>query len=210
MANVLLPGATAIRRDVHRGRVWTAYPTRVLEHSERALVLAHWPGVTVLVPTTWTAWLRGAGAATRAEGIANLARGNWELELWTWHTTSWLHILLPGRWFSVNAVFDDASGRLQRWYVNFQRPHRVDGQCVDTFDLLLDLDVGPDGAMRWKDGDEYDAARRLGVVTEAEARAVDGARGEAEALVAEGGWPFDGPWASWRRDPAWPLPVLGT
>ncbi len=210
VATLLIAGSTAIRRDVHLGRVWTAYPTRVLEHSERALVLAHWPGVRVLVPTTWTAWLRGAGEAVRAEGIASLARGEWEVEPWTWHTTSWVHILLPGRWFSANAVYDDASGRLQRWYVNFQRPYRVDGQRVDTFDLLLDLEVGTDGAMRWKDEDEYEQARRLGVVTDAEALALEGARREAEALARAGGWPFEARWTAWRRDPDWEVPVLGT
>ena len=116
-------GATVIRRDVYRGRVWTVYPTRVVEHAPYALVLAHWPGVRVLVPTTWTAWLRGAGDGMREQAVPNLARGSWEVEPWTWHTTTWLHALLPGRWFSINAVIDDEQGQLRYCYVNLQRPY---------------------------------------------------------------------------------------
>lgn len=201
-------GSTAIRRDTFRGRLWTAYPTRVVEHSAHGLMLAHWPGVRVLVPTTWIAWLQGAGDSVREQAIPNLAQGTWELGPWTWHTTTWLHVLLPGRWFSVNAVIDDQSGRLRNWYVNFQRPYEHRGLNVDTFDLFLDLVVGVDLSLRWKDEAEYEQARRLSVVSDAEAREVGRAREEALALVQTQGWPFCEHWAAWTRDPDWPLPIL--
>lgn len=209
VSRVMPIGSTVIRRDTFRGRVWTAYPTRVVEHSDQGLVLAHWPGVRVLVPTTWTAWLQGAGHAARAQLIPDLARGTWKLDLWTWHTTHWLHMFLPGQWFSVNAVIDGARGELRYWYINFQRPYECGGANLDTFDLFLDLVVDPDLTLRWKDEAEYEQARCLGVVSDAEAREVDRAREVAVALVRAQGWPFGGPWATWRADPAWPLPALG-
>lgn len=205
----LLPvGTTAIRRDTFRGRIWTAYPTRVIEHTAEGLMLAHWPGIEALVPTTYAAWLRVGGAGMRRQAIPNLARGTWELEHWTWHTTTWLHILLPNRWFSVNAVLEDQEQRLRNWYINFQRPHVIRDGYVDTFDLFLDLVVSADGSMRWKDEGEYEDARRLGVVSDEDARAVDRSRQEAVDLIQAQAWPLCEPWTSWRRTPDWPLPVL--
>jgi hypothetical protein len=37
-------GSTAVRRDVFRGKVWTATPTRVILDAPGELVLCHWPG----------------------------------------------------------------------------------------------------------------------------------------------------------------------
>jgi predicted RNA-binding protein associated with RNAse of E/G family len=92
-------------------------------------------------------------------------------------------VLLPGRWFSVNAVIDDAPGCFRKWYVNFQRPYRQSGRWVDTCDLFLDLEVDVDLALRWQDEAAYEQARRLGVVAEAEAEQVQRAREEAEVAV---------------------------
>lgn len=207
-ASRLAAGATVVRREVFRDRLWTAYPTRVMEHSQARLALVHWPGVEVLVPTTWIAYLRGAGDAARAEGIANLARGAWELGRWTWQSTTWVHMLLPDTWFSINAVMDDGLGAFRTWYVNFERPFRLHGHTVQTFDLLLDLVVRPDLSYHWKDEGEYDQARRLGVVTDAEARHVERAREQAVAMVEAAAWPFNESWAAWRREPTWPVPTL--
>jgi predicted RNA-binding protein associated with RNAse of E/G family len=67
--------------------------------------------------------------------------------------------------------------RLLPWYVNFQRPLRRTSIGFDTFDFFLDLLVEPDvSAWSWKDQHEYEHARRLGVVTEDDHRAVDHVR----------------------------------
>ncbi len=202
-------GSTAVRRDVFRGRVWSAMPTRVVAHDPTGrLVLAHWPGVEMLAPETWIASLRDGGSTVREATIPSLAAGDWRLGRWTWRDTSWLHIMTPGQWFSVSAVLDDARGGLTAWYVNFERPHVRRGRAVDTFDLLLDLVVSPDRSCRWKDEEEYAHARRLGVIDDRDAAAVARAREEALALVEAGAAPFDEAWPRWRRDPAWPLPTL--
>lgn len=200
-------GTTAIRRDMFRGRLWTAYPTRVLDHTADRLALVHWPGVEVLVPTTWIAWLNGAGDDVRQQALPNLARGHWNLDRWTWKTTTWVHLLQPGRWFSLNAVIEDDTGELRHWYINFERPYVETRPYIDTFDLLLDLVVAPDGAIRWKDESDYQQVLNLGIISPDEHRQVKKAREEALAFVRQK-FPFDEEWADWRRDPAWPLPVL--
>jgi len=207
-ADRLPVGSTVIRREVYRDRLLAAYPTRVLEHSARRLMVVHWPGVDVLVPKTWTAWLRGAGDAVREQAIANLARGTWELDRWTWQATTWVTMLLPDRWFSVDAVFEDESGAFRGWYVNFERPYRRVGASVETFDLLVDLVVAPDLAVRWKDEAEYRQAHRLGVISDAEVRRVEAAREDAVGRVRGRLWPFDERWDGWHRQIDWPVPAL--
>ncbi|MEU5045988.1 DUF402 domain-containing protein [Streptomyces griseorubiginosus] len=61
----------------------------------------------------------------------------------------------------------------------------------DTFDLTVDLVVDPDlTRWQWKDEDEYAHVRRLGIVTDAEHRAVAAARDQALAMIEERCGPF--------------------
>ncbi|MFD7652427.1 DUF402 domain-containing protein [Actinosynnema sp. NPDC059797] len=199
---------TVVRRDVLRGSVWTAHAFELVEDADEALVVACGPGAELLSPTTWTHWLRTGDEEVRARALPNLAAGRWELEPWAWRDTALLSWNPPGTWFSVNAFLDAADHRLSHWYVNFQRPWTRTPIGFDTFDLLLDLVVAPDlSRSRWKDEDEYAQGRRLGVVSDAEHRAVEAARDQALALVAAGGPPFDD-LAGWRWSPDRPAPAL--
>ncbi|WP_329929004.1 hypothetical protein [Streptomyces sp. SP17BM10] len=45
------PGATAVRRDVHAGRVWTAMAQRVIDDTGATLTLARRPGIQSLALT---------------------------------------------------------------------------------------------------------------------------------------------------------------
>ncbi|MEU4740792.1 DUF402 domain-containing protein [Actinosynnema sp. NPDC023658] len=203
------PGTTAVRRDVFRGEVWTAYAVRVVRDDSEALVVACHPGSDVLAPTTWIEWLLTGRVDVRERALPNLAAGRWQLGPWTWRDTTCLQWTPPGAWFSVNA-FREPSGdrRLLHWYVNFQRPSRRTALGFDTFDLFLDLVIQPDlSSWSWKDEHEYDQARRLGVVGDADHRAVQRAREQVVAMVEDGGGPFT-EWGGWRWDPSWPPPVL--
>ncbi|MCX4529303.1 DUF402 domain-containing protein [Streptomyces sp. NBC_01551] len=117
---------------------------------------------------------RRQGAA-RASSSRYLAAGQWELSSWRWQETAVLLWNPPGTYFTINAFYDPTlDHRLLRWYVNFQRPLRRTSIGFDTFDLFLDLIVDPDlSRWTWKDHDEYAHARRLGVVTDDDYRAVD-------------------------------------
>ncbi|MFJ9626429.1 DUF402 domain-containing protein [Streptomyces sp. NPDC101175] len=210
---VFQPGETAVRRDVFRRKVWSAHALRVVEDTSEALVLGCRPGAELLVPTTWIDWMTTGDESVRLRALPNLATGTWRLGHWTWRDTAHLQWVPPDRWFSVNAFYDDVPGehRLRHWYVNFQRPMRRTPVGFDTFDLLLDLVVAPDLSRRdWKDEDEYAHGRRLGVVGEADHRAVGEAREEVLAMIGAGAGPFafDRGLRDWRSASDRPPPVL--
>ncbi|WP_405835869.1 hypothetical protein [Streptomyces sp. NBC_01518] len=109
------PGETAVRRDVFRGKVWSAHALRVVEDTAEALVLGCRPGAESLAPTTWIESLLTGDETARLRALPNLADGNWQLGQWIWRDTAHLQWVPPDRWFSVNAFFDVAGdGRLKR------------------------------------------------------------------------------------------------
>ncbi|GAA3772682.1 DUF402 domain-containing protein [Streptomyces coacervatus] len=207
-------GETAVRRDLFRDRVWSAHALRVVADGPEALVLGCWPGTQMFAPTTWIDWLQTGDETARSRAIPQLACGHWQLGSWSWRSTAHLQWVPPEAWFSVHAFYEPTDGhRLTHWYVNFQQPMRRTAIGFDTFDLLLDLVIEPDlSRWTWKDEDEYAHGRRLGVVSEADHRAVQMAREEATAMIVEGTGPFasDAGWRNWRSEPHWPSPSLPT
>jgi hypothetical protein len=201
-------GSTVVRRDVLHGKVWTATPYRVIRDAGAELVLACWPGVEMLGPTTWIEWLRTGDDTVRKRAIPNMAAGRWELGWWAWRDTTLLTRSGAGDYFSVSQFFD-AEGHCDGWYVDFIRPWRRTAFGVDTFDLLLDLIVTADlSGYRWKDEDEYAQGRRLGLIDDALHQRVDAARERVISLVQSRRGPFGEDWSAWQRDPAWQAPVL--
>ncbi|MFF2819582.1 DUF402 domain-containing protein [Kitasatospora cineracea] len=201
-------GTTVVRRDVHRGKVWSAQPHQVISDDGTLLEIGYWPGIRALVPTTWTTALRTGDDSSRKKGLDHLASGTWELEPWTWRDTVLRSRFESDSWFSLHH-FQTPAGEPLRLYVNFERPAVRTPIGIDTLDLLVDLVVAPDlSSWQWKDEDEYAHGRRLGLITDADHRAVDQARGHALGLLQERRGPFAAPWPEWVPDPAWPLPVL--
>jgi Protein of unknown function (DUF402) len=201
-------GSTVVRRDVLDGQVWTAAPHRVLTDSGDELVLACWPGIEMLAPTTWTHWLRTGDVGVREQAIPNLAARRWQLEPWTWRDT-WVRSRFgAGEYWSVHQ-FTGRDHDAGRWYVNFELPARRTGIGIDSFDLLLDLVVDADSlACQWKDEDEYQHGRRLGLISDSLHTRVDEARQAVLALIQARRGPFGRDWPDWRPDPGWPLPAL--
>ncbi|MEY9842738.1 DUF402 domain-containing protein [Streptacidiphilus sp. EB103A] len=204
------PGQAVARRDVFGGRVWTAAPYRLLADSGEAMVLAHWVGLESLAPSPWLEWARNGDASARVRAVEALAAGEWELETRTWQETSLVTQTRAGDFFSVGRFYD-AGHRLNRFYVNFQRPFQRTEIGIDTFDLLVDLVVSPDLAkLQWKDEDEdeYAHGRRLGVVTEREHQRVQAAREYVVGLIEDCSGPFADAPQTWRPDPGWTWPAL--
>jgi protein associated with RNAse G/E len=202
------PGATAVRRDVFAGKVWTAAPFRVVRDHGDELVLTCWPGIESLAPATWTEWLRTGDEAVRKQALPDLAAGRWELERWIWRDTVLLTRLGAGEYFSVSQFFTP-DGRAARWYVNFERPFRRTPIGIDTFDLLLDLVIAPDLSWHaWKDEDEYAQGRHLGLIDDTTHRHVDEGRQQVMALLEDRHGPFAEDWSGWSVAVDWPKPVL--
>jgi hypothetical protein len=206
------PGETAVRRDLFRDKVWSALALRVVADGPEAFVLGCRPGAEMRAPTTWIDWLLTGDETARSQAVPDLACGQWQLGRWSWRNTAHLQWVPSDAWFSVNAFYDPTDGhQLTHWYVNFQHPMRRTAIGFDTFDLLLDLVIEPDlSRWTWKDEDEYAHGRRLGVVSEAEHRAVEEAREEALAMIEARVGPFaaDEGWRHWRFAPEEPAPAL--
>ncbi|MFC7641420.1 DUF402 domain-containing protein [Streptosporangium lutulentum] len=127
---------------------------------------------------------------------------------WTWRDTIWLAITGRDAFFSVNLYFSPDHS-LNRWYVNFQRPYERTPEGIDTFDLALDLVADPDlSQWEWKDEDEYEQSRRMGIITDAEHHGVQEARDEVVAMIEDRRGVFGADWPNWRADPSWPVPAL--
>jgi protein associated with RNAse G/E len=203
-------GETVVRRDMVRGKVWTAAPLRVVHDRPggRELLLAHWPGIEARVGTTWIDWLAKGDEAARKQAVPLLVNGGWRLGTWVWRTTAVLSWFGVDENFSVYRFHNVEDGGMH-WYVNFERPYRRTRIGIDTFDLLLDLVVAPDlSSWSWKDEDEYAQGRRLGLIGDAEHRRIEQARLRALALIESRGGPFAQDWSDWRVQPDWPLPTL--
>lgn len=142
-------GSTVVRRNVFRGRLLSAVPCRVIEASDGLLAIARWPGVVGWWEKSWVDWLRTGDDTLRTTLIEDLAAGTWELTPWTWRATAKLELLIPEAYFSVSLfVSDNDDAAPPGWYVDFIRPFTRTGRHVDAFDLMLDLVISPDGALR--------------------------------------------------------------
>ncbi|MFD3658436.1 DUF402 domain-containing protein [Streptomyces sp. NPDC058620] len=203
-------GETVVRRDVHRsGKVWSEQALRVITDSGEALATACAPGAQALWPALYAKARVDGDRSVRTEAFDAMATGEWELAPGVMQETELLLWKPPAAWFSINAFFTE--GGLRNWYVNFEHPTRRTDAGFDTFDLAVHLVVTPDlTRWEWKDEDEYAHVRRLGIVSDTEHRAVEAARGEVLAMLAEPSGIFAQAerWAAWRWEPTWPTPCL--
>ncbi|KIF72923.1 hypothetical protein QR77_00670 [Streptomyces sp. 150FB] len=202
-------GETTLRRDMYRGRVWSEHALRVIADTPDALVTACAPGAQTRWPSLYAKARADEDRSVRTEAFDALATGEWELAPGVWQDTELLLWKPPAAWFSINAFYTSAG--LRNWYVNFEHPTRRTENGFDTFDLTVDLVIDPDlTTLTWKDEDEYAHVRRLGVVSDTEHRAVELARAEVVAMLADRSGPFADAdrWAAWRWNPAWPAPRL--
>lgn len=188
-------GQTYVRRNVFRGKVWSAWPFRVLHDTDAGIAGALWPGTTLI-----------SQRSPRERHLREVMAGVDTLGPDTLDGSTILAFQLPERWFSVLLFW--RSTEFRHWYVNFERPFRRSALGIDTWDLVLDLVISPDGAPRWKDEDEYAEARGIGFVSDADHAAIERAKGDAWDMFERREGPFDERWPSWRPDPAWPVPVL--
>ncbi|MFG1685116.1 DUF402 domain-containing protein [Nonomuraea sp. NPDC049269] len=199
-------GSTVVRRHVWQGKVWSAAPYRVLHDTEDCLEVVNWPGLRSLMSTTWiTSYVNGRTHRDRT--IRELASGQWELGWWDWRDTtvrSWYGI---DAYFTVRQYFD-AQQQPLAWYVDFDLPKQRTHLGIDTFDLLLDLVAEPNlSHYQWKDEDEYQQGRRLGLIDDQVHQHVTAAREAVIGLIETRQGPFAHDWSPPPHE-SWPMPVL--
>ena len=173
-------------REVWRGRVWRAFPVRLVERRPDGGALLWSPaGSPVVRPFAGDVQLRIPGDV------------DWELRAVP-SAHQEVGIVVPGRRYSLWHFFD--GGAFREWYVNLERETRWNGACFDFVDEKLDLVVSPDGTVRWKDEDELAEAAAQGYLDEADVRA------EAARILADPPWPTG--LETFSPDPSWPVPEL--
>lgn len=199
-------GSVAVRRNVFRGKVRSAWPSRVVHDTGDELTWVCWSGTELTSESSHAeAWR--TGDHSHRDPLSELASGEWSLGTSVLQDTTLVGFQLPDVWFSV-LLFFHPSGELRQWYVNFEQPYRRTLIGFDTCDHMIDLVFTPDGTHRWKDEDEYAQGRQLGLVTDVQHAEIERAKDQAFAMFEQRTGPFDERWLSWRLDPDWPLPIL--
>jgi predicted RNA-binding protein associated with RNAse of E/G family len=176
-----------VLREVWFGKVWRVNPVRIVEETAERAVLHSPPGSIALYPVD------EAGKEVRIP-----RPDGWTLAARTTLTHA-LVLLRPEARHSL-WLFWGSDGEFSHWYVNFERPMVPTPLGWDYQDDKLDLIVGADGSVRWKDEDELAEAAARGLVDEREVRA------EAARVLADPPWPTG--WEDWRAEATTPPPEL--
>jgi hypothetical protein len=196
-------GEPVLLRYVHDRRVSRIVPATVVLDAPSGTGLYLRAGT----PTRVRASLDGV-PIDRSLPYADRFGGAWALGDDRWSGNHTL-VLAPARAAHAFFAFWSDDWDFHGWYVNLQEPLRRSQFGFDTADNVLDLVVAADlSSWRWKDEDELREAVRLGRFSEAEAEELYREGERAIARVEGREWPFDREWASWRPDPAWPVPAL--
>lgn len=187
-------GSSVVLRETWRGRVWTARPVRVVQDAPELLVLHMQPGtvfkhpgdVPVFLPDEWTLTDR------------------------TWTGGDALYLCPPDAWHMVILFFAPGPNRkLDRWYVNLQRPLVRMEMGFDYLDQELDIVVAPDrSSWQWKDEDLFAESQRRGRISAQDAAQV---RAEGERVIEQltrGDSVFSQGWHDWSPPRDWPGPAL--
>lgn len=179
----------------------TVHPVTVVRDDAEALVAWIAPGTPVARPE------RPDGRSMRDAPIEEMFTAP-RVQRWgTWFGHGNLRYAPTGKPWSVWLFWDD-DGRFDGWYVNLEDPHVRDDRNLWTRDHVLDVVVEPDGRWSLKDEHELVAAVEQGRYTQDEADRIHAAARAAIAEVEAWAPPYGGDWASFRPDPAWPLPSL--
>ncbi len=188
-------GEVVTYRELWGDRVMTAMPLRVVADSGNSTVLY------LAAETTFRAARAPGGGPVRDVS-------DWASVQTTWTGGSLLRLLQEGLWYCVDVEFD-AERRFAGYYVNFQEPVRRTARGFDTVDLVLDVEVAPDGAARIKDADDLDAAVADGHVPTEVASRVQAQAASVRRAIADCGAPLGADrWVGWRAPAEWEVPTL--
>ncbi len=109
-----------------------------------------------------------------------------------WSGGEALHVVQPGDWFSVICLWQQAT--FAGWHINLQRPLRPSRLGWDTEDLVLDIEVAPDGSWALEDRAEFEHGVDGGYFDRETQHAVMNAVEEALARLGRREVPFGVDW----------------
>ena len=169
----------------------------MIEDSDACVVL-WWPAGTIYQRFHYN---------TRSHALSVLASGEWQLEDAEWWGGDALLVVPAGAPYAI-WPYRTADGDHIGWYCNLQSPLARTELGFDTNDWTLDVVASPDlSGWMWKDEDELEEGRQVGLYSDSDVRDIRAAGAEVITLIESRDGVF-ARWASWRANPEWPLPAL--
>ncbi|WP_162150504.1 DUF402 domain-containing protein [Arthrobacter sp. H5] len=124
-----------------------------------------------------------------------------------WSGSGILAVFQPHTMYSV-WFFETGTGARDLYYVNIERTYTRTGTGIESSDLVLDVVVGPDRGVSYKDEDELEFAHQAGLMSDATLTQVRQAAADAVSVVERWEYPFNAGFESFQPDPQWPIPGL--
>ena len=187
-----MSGEHVVLRHLYGGRVAYVQPVTVVHDRDDEVTL----------------YLAAGTPCKHVDGLEALARGDWHCRDRRHERTDVLMLVRPHAWYAVWLMWWHDSGEFWQRYVNFQLPLERMRLGFDTADKTLDITVSPDGRWRWKDEDEFEYARELGLIGDDEVAEIRSAAARVIADIERRAYPFTDRWTSWRADQAWSIPEI--
>ncbi len=195
------PGDTLVPRYIaHDDSVSQAFPTRVIEASERVLAL-HLPDGTAIKS------LPNVPAEERASSLATMAPASEQPKLDRQWDNDSIRLHFRGEPFSIWLLFGPG-WKFNWWYGNLETPYVETPIGIDTRDHALDVAARPDGRWWWKDEEEFEERLKLGFDSAAHQAAVRAAGNEVIRRLEGHEYPFASGWPDWRPERDLPPPTL--
>lgn len=117
-----------------------------------------------------------------------------------------LYFYRSGSWARVSLGW--AGDAFLGWYVNFETPVRLWSGGLQAKDLVLDLQIAPDGRWQWKDRDSFHMAVSEGLLSDDLLPKLEAEAESVLAMLRRRAGPFDPQWADWRPNRTWVAPTL--
>jgi len=189
-------GESATLRGVGQ-KVYWAFPTLVVQDSQDLIVLYMPAGVL------------GKDTEHKPTTKELLSIDEIKITDYQWQRTDVLMVIVPGDSFSTYIMRDTVTKEIDCWYVNLQEPIRRTFIGFDTMDNMLDVVISPDmSTWRWKDDDEFIAAKNIGFYSPEKTREIWAEGERAVQLITKERRDLYKKWEMWQANPEWELPIL--
>jgi protein associated with RNAse G/E len=196
-------GQTVVVREVWRDRLWSAVPHIWVDDGP--------PHITYVPQGTVGTYASNRGLPY-TKGMTREERKLAAMRTCDYRVVerstdiSLLYFFTPGSWARVNLGWSD--DKFIGWYVNFESPVEYWSGGLQSKDLVLDLQISPDGRWRWKDRDSFAAAVADGLLAGDLLPQFERAAARILQLLDRRIGPFEPTWREWTPEPQWDTPVL--